>query len=317
MTPKTTATLCAALFALCAAGTAAAETLRIGTLPAADSIVLQAAADEGLFKAEGLDVEIVPFKSALEIGAAMRAGRLQGHFGDLMNVFTQNATGIGQKIVVTITHTNPEQRAFGLVTSPAAAEKLTSLEAIPAGTKTAMSSATIIDYLLDRMAETTKTEGKLENLEVKQIPIRLQMLLSNKVDTALLPEPLVSVVASKGGRVLWEDKGLNEALAVVALKNEVATEEVVASFRKAVAEAARRIEADPEKFRGVMVKKGLLPPPVAPQYTMVRFSIYQTADGLPPLPAPEEVTRVGDWMVKKGMLKAVPAYEDVVYPAAR
>ena len=117
--------------------------------------------------------------------------------------------------------------------------------------------------------------------------------------------------------MLSEDKGMNEALAVVALKNEVATEEVVACFRKAVAEAARRFEADREKFRGVMVKKGLLPPPVAPQYTMVRFSIYQTADGLPPLPAPEEVTRVGDWMVKKGMLKAVPAYEDVVYPAAR
>ena len=114
----------------------------------------------------------------------MRAGRLQGHFGDLMNVFTQNATGVGQKIVITTTHTNPEQRAFGLVTSPAAAEKLTSLEAIPAGTKTAMSSATIIDYLLDRMTETTKTEGKLQNLEVKQIPIRLQMLLSNKVDTS-------------------------------------------------------------------------------------------------------------------------------------
>ena len=50
---------------------------------------------------------------------------------------------------------------------------------------------------------------------------------------------------------------------------------------------------------------------------MVRFSVYQTADGLPPLPAPEEVTRVGEWMVKKGMLKAVPAFEDVVYPAAR
>ena len=40
-----------------------------------------------------------------------------------------------------------------------------------------MSSATIIDYLLDRMkAEEKLSDGALRNLEVKQIPIRLQML---------------------------------------------------------------------------------------------------------------------------------------------
>ena len=81
--------------AVLAAGTilsaaADAETLRSGVLPAADAIVIHAAADEQLFKAQGLDVEVIPFKSALELGAAMRAGRLDGHFGDLMNVFTQN-----------------------------------------------------------------------------------------------------------------------------------------------------------------------------------------------------------------------------------
>ena len=58
------------------AATASAETLEIGTLPAADSAVLYVAEAEGLFRKEGLDVKVVPFKSALEIGAAMRAGRL-------------------------------------------------------------------------------------------------------------------------------------------------------------------------------------------------------------------------------------------------
>ena len=56
--------------------TANAEALRIGALPAADSIVLYVAQDKGFFKEAGLDVEIIPFKSALEIGAAMRAKKL-------------------------------------------------------------------------------------------------------------------------------------------------------------------------------------------------------------------------------------------------
>ncbi len=289
-----------------------AETLRIGVLPAADSIVLHVAADESLFKAKGLEVEVVPFKSALELGAAMRAGRLDGHFGDLMNVFTQNERGVPQAVILTTTHTHQDQRAFGLVVSPKAAKEIKSLADLK-GTETAMSSATIIDYLLDRMSVVEKLpEGALKNLEVKQIPIRLQMLQTGKVATAMLPEPLVSVVEARGGRVIWDDRAINEALAVVALRQEKLKPETVTGFREAVAEAAKLIESEPDRFRTVMVKKGLLPAPVAKDYKMVRFSMFGTKDGLPPLPTASDVTRVGDWMVKKGMIKAVPAYVSVV-----
>lgn len=298
---------------------ASAETLRIGTLPAADSIVLHVAKENGLYEKAGLEVELVPFKSALELGAAMRAGRLDGHFGDLMNVFTQNETGIPQKVVFTTTHTIPQQRAFALIASPKSATAPKSFDELKTkkDVTTAMSSSTIIHYLLDRMTETEKLpEGALKNLEVKQIPIRMQMLLGGKVDTALLPEPLVTVVESKGGKVLWDDRNLNEALAVVALKSEKLDPKTVDAFRKATAEAARVIEADPVRYRAVMVQKGLLPAPVAEGYKMVAFSFFGTKDGLPPLPTPEEVKRVGEWMVGQGMLKAVPAWDQVVVPAA-
>ena len=51
--------------ALLAAGTMVsatvdAEPLRIGVLPAADAIVIHAAADEKLFNARGFDVEVIP-----------------------------------------------------------------------------------------------------------------------------------------------------------------------------------------------------------------------------------------------------------------
>lgn len=297
-----------------AAVCAAAQNLTLGVLPAADSIVLDVAVEEGLFAKEGLTVKTVPFKSALEIGAAMRAGRLDGHFGDLMNVFTQNATGVPQTIVVTTTHTSKAQRAFGMVVAPKMKDKIKSLADLKE-TPTAMSAATIIDYLLDRMKETEKLPASaLKNTEVRQIPIRLQMLLSGQVDTAILPEPLVTVVEKKGGRVIWDDTKLDEALAVVALSKKAATKETVAGFRKAVAAAAALIEKDPEKYRALMVQKKLLPPPVAPGYKMIRFSLFDRADGLPPPPSAEDVRRVGEWMKAKGMLSDVPAYADVVTP---
>ena len=300
--------------ALTLMGAAEAASLKIGVLPAADAVVLYAAADEGLFRAEGLDVEIVPFKSALEIGAAMRAKRLDGHFGDLMNVLTQNERGILQAVVLTTTHTSPEQRAFGLVVSPKVADTIRSLADLK-GTETAMSSATIIDYLLGRMKTEEKLpEDALRDLEVKQIPIRLQMLQSGKAATAMLPEPLVSVVEAKGGRVIWDDRRLNEALAVVALRKDRLTPETAAGFRRAVSAAAKLIESKPDHFRAFMVEKRLLPAPVAANYRMVRFSMFGTADGLPPLPTPDELQRVGEWMKAKGMIENVPAYDTVVAP---
>lgn len=289
------------------------ETLKIATLPAADSIVLDVAVAEGLFKKEGLDVQTVPFKSALEIGAAMRAGQVDGHFADLMNVFTQNEKGVPQAVILTTTHTSPEQRAFGMCVSPKFAGQITTLESLKA-TSSAMSASTIIDYLLDRMSETQKLDASaLKKTEVRQIPIRLQMLLSGQIETALLPEPLVTVVEQKGGKVIWDDRNLNEALAVVALKKEHLNDKTVTAFKKAVAGAAALIEADPEKYRALMVQKRLLPQPVAQNYKMVRFSLFGREDGLPPLPTEDEVKRVGQWMVERGMIKNVPAFESVVW----
>lgn len=302
-----------ALAASVCACTATAATMKIATLPAADSIVLDVAVQEGLFKKNGLDVQTVPFKSALEVGAAMRAGQLAGHFGDLMNVFVQNETGAPQAVVLTTTHTTPAQRAFGMVVAPKFVSQIQSLADLKA-TPTAMSASTIIDYLLDRMKGTESLpESALKNTEVRQIPIRLQMLLSGQVQTAILPEPLVTVVEQKGGRVIWDDRKLDESLAVVALKREWLDDKTVTAFRQAVAQAAALIEADPEKYRALMVQKRLLPPPVAKQYQMVRFSLFGRADGLPPMPTAEDVQRVGQWMKDKGVLKNVPAFEDVIW----
>ncbi len=296
-------------------GGAAAETVRIGTLPASDSILLIAASEDGLFAKEGLDIALVPFRSAMEIGAAMRAGELAGHYGDIMNVLTQNASGAPQKIVATMTTAGGGQRNFALLVSPAAAERIPTLDALKAkrGVETAMSSSTIIDYLLTRLEETAGVPGEvLKRAEIRQIPIRLQMLLAGKMDTALLPEPLATVVEQKGGRALWDDRALSEPLAVVAFRNEKLNPDFVKHFRAALLEAEKRIESDPEKYRAMMVEKRLLPPPAAKAYAMPRYSEKAGPDGLLPLPAEADIRRVGDWMVGKGMLKAVPAASEVV-----
>ena len=292
------------LLVLAAVQPAHSAPLKLGVLPAADTIVLHVAADEGLFAKQGLEVELVPFQSALELGAAMRAGALSGHFGDIINVLMQNESGSPQAIVATTSHSSPDNRCFGLVVSPKSkAQTLADLK----GKDIAVSSATIIDFLLVQLL---KQEGAapdfLNRQDIRQIPVRLQMLLSGQIESALLPEPLVSLVEAKGARTILNDCKLNTPLAVIAPGGAQA----VAKFREALREAAKRINENPDAYRPIMEAKGLLPKGASANYTMVRFDMTHTPTGLP---SEADIKTFADWMKANRILKKDPAYGDVVF----
>lgn len=300
------------LLVLAAVQPAHSAPLKLGVLPAADTIVLHVAADEGLFAKQGLEVELVPFQSALELGAAMRAGALSGHFGDIINVLMQNESGSPQAIVATTSHSSPDNRCFGLVVSPKSkAQTLADLK----GKDIAVSSATIIDFLL---AQLLQQEGAapyfLNRQDIRQIPVRLQMLLSGQIESALLPEPLVSLVEAKGARTILNDCKLNTPLAVIALKRDVLDApdgaQTVAKFREALREAAKRINETPDAYRPIMEAKGLLPKGASANYTMVRFDMTHTPTGLP---SEADIKTFADWMKANRILKKDPAYGDVVF----
>ncbi len=302
--------LSTALILFCTVTGSEAAKLEIATLPAADSLILETACAQGFFKERNLEVKLVPFKSALEVGAAFRAGRISGQFGDLMNVIVQNETGVLQKVVAVTTHTEKKQRRFALVTSPSKAAAIMSTDDLK-NTSTAMSSNTIIEYLLDGMRNELKlAEDALSFKEIKQIPVRLQLLLTGKVDTALLPEPLVTLAVSKGSRVLWDDRRLNETLAVISLKDGILDRKETDEFIAALNEAASFIKDNKDASLKLMLKKRLLPKEIAAVYEMI--DLCDEKGQLPPLPSKDEFSRVASWMLQHGMIKKQPRYEDLI-----
>lgn len=293
-----------------------AGTAKIASLPAIDALLLFAAESDGLFKAEGLDVEIVPFKSALEMTAALRAGRIAGQYTNIMTTITQRVNGIDVSIVATTWHTDPAARAFGFAVSPKYAAELPSLDVVKSkkGVPTSTSSGTITDWMLDQMIDHESVPaGALKEVEVPQIPIRLQLLNSGKLETALFYEPLLTLIEQKGGRVVWDDRKLDEPLSMTALRREYLSPAFVGPFRKALGEAARRIDADPKKYLPLAVKKRLIPEAVAKDYQLQKFGGRPTADGLPALPTEAEVARAAQWLIRRGILKTEPDLSGVVY----
>ncbi len=299
-------------FLICPSFAQAADSLKIGSLPAADSLILHAAKEDGVFAAHGLNVEIIPFQSALELGAAMRAGSLDGHFGDIINVLMQNENGAPQVIVATTSHSTPHARFFGLAVRPdSPAKTLDDLK----GKTCSIGRATIVDFVLDSLLETEGAADSLDKRDIRQIPVRLQMLLSGRIDSALLPEPLLSLVEGQGARVILDDRKLSLPLAVIALKkpekNDDAFADRIRRFRAALGEEAEKINADPDSYKNMMQRLGLLSDKAAPNYAMLRFEEPLTPLGLP---SEEDIRHYADWMQKNRLLKkGVPPLADIVF----
>jgi NitT/TauT family transport system substrate-binding protein len=173
----------------------------------------------------------------------------------------------------------------------------------------AVSNATIIEYVTDRLLENQGFKPEeISKIEVKKMPIRMQMLLSGSVKAATLPEPLASIAAGKGASVLLTDGSSNESLSqtVIVFRSDVLQEkkESVAHFFKAYKRSVQAINNDPEKYRSLFAEKGRIPPFLAETYTIPAY----------PEPAPFSKALydpVIDWLTAKNLVEAIP-YETMV-----
>ena len=288
----------------------AGDALTFGILPVVDTLPLHVAREKGLFAQEGLDVELVAFQSALERDAALQSGKLDGYFGDLLNTILLISGSQRLGIVATAFHTQKDARMFGIVSAPESG--LQTLEGLK-GRTVAISKATVIEFLLDLIL---KKNGQpvdfVQKQDIKQIPIRLQMLLAGKVEAALLPEPLLTLAEIKGGKVLADDRGLDTSLTVLALKRELVEKdpELARRFIRAVSKAISMINAKPEAFRDIMMARTRIPAQAADHYRIPVFP-----EAVPP--TPDDVAMAGEWLITQGMVPQKPSYEAVVVPGLR
>ena len=220
-----------------------------------DVLPLLVGQEKGLFEKEGIDLELISFQSALERDAALQAGRLDGYFGDILNTVLLVQSGEQLKIIATAFHTHPRVpdvrhcgRSGSGITDPAGIQ----------GKDVAISSATVIEYLLDQLLGTRSMSPRdVTKLEIKKIPIRLQMLLSGQVTAALLPEPLLTLAETHGASVVLDDRQLDTALTVLAvnLKNRPAITALIPGFLKAYNAAVDLINENPSAFKATSDRK--------------------------------------------------------------
>ena len=85
------------------------SSIKFGVLPVVDTLPLLVADDEGFFEQENIDIEIIPFNSALERDAALQAGEINGYFADPLSAILMIAGrgAISQVVIFYIVGVSP------------------------------------------------------------------------------------------------------------------------------------------------------------------------------------------------------------------
>ncbi len=281
------------------------SSIKFGTIPVLQSLPLFVASEKGFFKEQGLSAEIVLFNSAMEKDIALTSGQIVGYFGDLMTPMVLQANNVGVKITATNFNTTKEQRMFAILAAPQSKNK--GLSEI-AGSGIATGSNTIADYLIIRLLEPQKINKNAINLiDVKGIPIRLQMLLSGQVSAALMPEPLATLAEMKGARALIDDKGQGLSATVLAFSEKFLKEypQAVKAFHRAIHKASDYINKNPDEVRAVMNRNCNMPEPLQSSFPIPKFPKLV-------LPARDQVTDVYTWLREKQIITRVMTYKDMV-----
>lgn len=281
------------------------EVIKFGTIPVLQSLPLFVAAQKGFFKAEGLNVEIILFNSAMEKDIALSSGQIAGYFGDIMTPLVLQANGIGVRMVATNFNTTASQRMFAILASPQSANK--NLAEI-ARDGIATSSNAIPEYLILRLLQARKiNKDAIKLIDVKSIPIRLQMLLSNQVSAALLPEPLATLAERKGAKALIDDRdnNISPTMLVFGDKFLKTYPRAVKAFLAAQEKAADYINRNPGEVRSIMNRECRIPEPLQSTFPIPEFRKLTT-------PQPQQVMDVYKWLREKQIIKKDMTYKEMI-----
>lgn len=280
------------------------EKIRIGLLPIVDSLPFYVALDKGYFQGEGVNVQLVNFDSAVERDSAIQAGEIDGTLGDVLAVAALNNSGTPVKMVsLGLGETGKEGR-FAILSSPGSGiTKPEQLKNVPV----AISTNSIIEYVTDvLLLEQGLQPGEIKKEAIPKIPVRLSLLLEDKIKAACLPDPLAALAQSKGAKLVVDDTASNLSQTVIYFRNSFLGQnpQAVTKFLKAYGRAAAEINGNPGAYSGLLVEKARVPREALAVFKMDHYPA-------PQLPDKKQVEKVIQWMTEKGLLKQQFKYEDI------
>lgn len=292
----------------CALGSQSAEdkTLKMGLLPVLDVLPFYVAQDKGYFGTEGIQVELVPVKSAQERDALLQAEEIDGVLTDLQGVALFNRETPQLKIVTKARKAYPDFPHFRIIAAPGLeVNGPNDLANVPVG----ISQNTIIEYLNDRLLTAWGLPAdQIAIEEVSAIPVRFELLMAGQLKAALLPDPLGQAAIASGASLIVDDTQFPEySQSVLVFRTDSLSSkpETVRAFLRAWNMAVADINQNPNAYRDVLVENTRVPPIVEGTYNVPKFPEGE-------ITSEAEWNDVIEWAQGKGLLDEPVPYDQAV-----
>ena len=292
----------------------AGDTIRIGALRLTSSAPIFIAVERGLFKQEGLDVEVKFMKSAQPVAMALAAGDLDvGATGLTAGLYNAMANGLKIAIVADKGRVWPGYKLVGIMISNDAWEK--GIRTLPdlKGKRVGITQiGSTFHYMLGHIL--AKNGMRLE--EVKPTPLggvknMMDAVASNRIESSFMVQPFCTTMEKKGmgHLMLWVSQEMSYQIAAVFFSEKLAADEPVAlRFLRAYIRACRIYYDNCLRMEGDHLLKG-------PEFDQVIGYIAKYTDRKPELIAEglnyndrngklfeEDIQRQIDWYVDHKMV---------------
>ncbi|WP_366557029.1 MetQ/NlpA family ABC transporter substrate-binding protein [Desulfosporosinus sp. BICA1-9] len=252
-----------------------AKPVKIGLLPIEDNLPFYVAEKDGLYTKEGVQVELISFASALERDAALQAGQIDGEVADILAVALMKKIGTDVKIASIGLGATPQEGRFAILSSPKSNIKdMAGLKGATLG----ISQNSIIDYVSDQMlTDKGVLLSDVKKMSIPKMPVRLDMLLSDQINAACLPDPLASLAQAKGAQVLVDDtyRNISQTVFLFRTKSIADNPEGVKAVIRAYGSAGQALTNNPDQYRALFLEKAQIPPDLKESYKTPTFSKLQ------------------------------------------
>jgi NitT/TauT family transport system substrate-binding protein len=300
------AALLAAIAVSCVPARPEEPKLKLALIPVLDTIPIFIAQQNGYFAEQGITVETVPVKSPQERDVLVTTGQVDGVLTDLQSVGLLNKDAPKLKAVYTSRRPFPNAPIFRILAGPKTnINAPADLKGVPIG----ISANTVMEYLTDRMlaGEGLKPE-EIAKIEIGQIPVRFEQLMNGNIQAAALPDPLAQGAIAAGAKLIVDDSkyaDLSQSVLTFTSDTLKAKPDTVKKFLLAWEKAVNELNANPDKYRGVLIEQGRVPQSIQDTYKMPPFP----GRGVP---SEGEVKDVVAWLKAKGLVGRDIPYTDVV-----
>ena len=283
-----------------------AGALRLAMLPTTDVVPFYVAQAQDYFKAQGLNVTLVPVSSAAERDQLMATQQTDGEMTDLLSAITFNANKPTLKVVRIVRQATKTAPLFSiLVPKDSAIKTPQDLK----GKEIGISQNTVIEYLTQRMLEKEGiATADIKTTNIPAIPTRLQVMQQGQLAAANLPEPFTSLAILQGARVVIDDSKYPEySQSVLIFRTDIVEKrpDDIKKFLVAYDKAIADIRTSPDKFRNILIETSRVPDPLKDKYQFPPF-----AD--PSITSKTQWDDVVKWSLDKKLINAPIAYETAI-----